>query len=137
MSQLKLYLIILPAFLLLDFVWLGVVMKGFYATELQELLRRSGDSIVPRWGVSVAVYLLIPAGIVLFVRPRLSLDASLGQAFCWGAMFGFVLYGVYDLTNLSILDKWTLRVTLADMAWGSVLCGTMSVVLRLALRIAG
>lgn len=37
-----------------------------------------------------------------------------------------MLYGVYDLTNLAILEKWTLRMTLADIAWGSILCGAIS-----------
>jgi uncharacterized membrane protein len=41
-------------------------------------------------------------------------------------MYALVVYGVYDLTNLAVLDQWTLRVTLADMAWGATLCGIVS-----------
>jgi hypothetical protein len=35
-----------------------------------------------------------------------------------GALFGLVLYSVYDLTNLAVLEKWTARMALADMALG-------------------
>ena len=72
---------------------------------------------------------MIPGGLVLFVRPLVAGSLAPWQVLGWGATFGLVLYGVYDLTNLSILDKWSLKMTLADIAWGMVLCGTMSVIL--------
>ena len=127
-------LLVLPIFLLIDLLWLGIVMKGFYSRELGELARRQGDALAPRWGAALLVYLLIPGGIVLFVRPLLGENATAVQAFGWGAAFGFVLYGVYDLTNLAVLDKWTVRMTLADIAWGCVLCGITAVVMRLLER---
>ncbi len=130
MKTITLFLILLPIFLLIDLIWLGVIMKSFYAAELGDLARRQGAALAPRWGAAIFVYLLIPAGVVLFVRPLLGESSSVLQAFGWGALFGLVLYGVYDLTNLAILDKWTLRMTIADMIWGCVLCGTTGVLMR-------
>ena len=69
MQNWKLFAIVLPIFLLIDLVWLGVVMKGFYSQELGELARRQGAALAPRWGAAILVYLLIPGGLVLFVRP--------------------------------------------------------------------
>lgn len=134
MPNWKLFAILLPIFLVVDLLWLGVVMKGFYSAELGDLGRRQGGALAPRWGAAIAVYLLIPAGIVLFVRPLVGANTTLGQVFGWGAVYGLVLYGVYDLTNLAVLEKWTLRMTLADIAWGCVLCGTISIVMRLVDR---
>lgn len=131
MQAWKLFAIMLPIFLLIDLLWLGVVMKGFYSQELGELARRQAMALAPRWGAAILVYLLIPGGLVLFVRPLLGVNATAWQAIGWGALYGLVLYGVYDLTNLAVLEKWTLRMTLADIAWGCVLCGTMSAVMRL------
>jgi len=105
-------------------------MKDFYAHEIGVLTRRNGQTLAPRWVPALLVYLLIPAGLVLFVRPLLAEQTSLGQVFAWGALFGLVLYGVYDFTNLAVLDKWTLRVTLVDLAWGTFLCGAGSLILR-------
>lgn len=134
MPNWKLFAILLPIFLLIDLLWLGVVMKGFYSAELGDLGRRQGAALAPRWGAAVLVYLLIPAGIVLFVRPLVGANAALWQAFGWGAVYGLVLYGVYDLTNLAVLEKWTVRMTVADIVWGCVLCGTISTVMKLVDR---
>lgn len=134
MQSLKLLGIVLPVFLLLDLVWLGVIMKGFYSQELGDLARRQGLALAPRWGAAILVYLLIPGGLVLFVRPLAGEGTPLWQAFAWGAAFGLVLYGVYDLTNLAVLDKWTVRMTVADILWGCMLCGTLSTLMRLADR---
>ena len=131
MQNWKLLAIVLPIFLFIDLLWLGVVMKGFYSHELGELARRQGTALAPRWGAAILVYLLIPGGLVLFVRPLLGMNATAWQAIGWGAVYGLVLYGVYDLTNLAVLEKWTVRMTLADIAWGCVLCGTISGVMRL------
>ena len=130
MKSWKLFAIVLPIFLLIDLLWLGVVMKAFYSHELGELARRQGSALAPRGGAAMLVYLLIPGGVVLFVWPLLGENGSAWHAFGWGALFGLILYGVYDLTNLAVLEKWTVRMTLADIAWGCVLCGTISVIMR-------
>lgn len=130
MPSWKLFAIVIPICMAIDLFYLGIVMKNFYSAELGELARRQGASLSPRWGAAALVYLLIPIGIILFVRPWLTPDASLGRAFAVGALFGLVVYGVYDLTNLAVLDKWTVRVTIADIAWGCVLCGTVAAIMR-------
>jgi uncharacterized membrane protein len=130
MAAWKAYLILLPILAVLDLIYLGVIMKGFYDQEIGDLARRQAGAMAPRWIAATIVYLLIPAGIVLFVRPQLSADSSLVTAFLWGAVYGLVIYGVYDFTNRAILEKWSLTLTLADVAWGMTLCGTASLVLH-------
>ncbi len=62
MQTWRLFTIVLPIFLFMDLLWLGVFMKGFYSQELRELARRHGAVLAPRWGAAMLVYLLIPAG---------------------------------------------------------------------------
>lgn len=128
----KLLLIVAPLVLVVDLIWLGVLMKPFYDAQIGELARRSGTALAPRWPAAVLVYLLIPAGIVLFVRPALGSNASVLQALGWGALFGLVVYGVYDCTNRAILDKWPLLLTIVDIGWGCVLCGLGAAAMRCA-----
>jgi uncharacterized membrane protein len=130
MAAWKAYLLLLPIFAAFDLLYLGILMKGFYDQEIGELARREGSSLAPRWIAAGLVYLLIPAGIVLFVRPQLAPEDAPWRALLWGALYGLVLYGVYDLTNRSILEKWSLALTLADIAWGMVLCGTTTAILQ-------
>ncbi len=129
MTTWKLFAVMVPVFMVIDLLWLGVLMKNFYSRELCDLARREGVSISPRWAAAIPIYLLIPAGLVLFVRPLHGNNATVWQAFGWGCLFGLVLYGMYGLTNLSVLANWTVRLTLADTAWGCVLCGMMSVLM--------
>lgn len=130
MAAWKAFLILLPIFAVLDLTYLGFIMNRFYDQEIGDLARRTGTALAPRWFAAFIVYLLIPAGIVLFVRPQLTPQSSLGMAFLWGAIYGLVLYGVYDFTNRSILEKWSLQLALADVAWGMTLCGTATLALH-------
>ena len=44
----------------------------------------------------------------------------------WGALLGFIVYGMYDLTNLAVLRGWTGKVVLLDTAWGTFVCALIS-----------
>ena len=107
----------IASFVVLDALWLGVVMKGFYRTQLAPIARMADGALDPYWPAAIPVYLLLGAGVAVFAAGR---AASAGSAAAFGALFGLVVYGVYDLTNLSTLRAWPLAVTLADIAWGTV-----------------
>lgn len=108
--------------LLLDYLWLAKLMQRFYLAELGPYARRRGDKIEPVYWAAGLVYLLIPLGVVLFALPRVDPAAPLLSALSWGALFGLVLYGVYDLTNLATLERWPRRMVVVDIGWGTVLC---------------
>jgi uncharacterized membrane protein len=122
----KLYLLVLIIFLVIDLTWLGVLMAKFYKAELGPLARRSGEAMAPVWWAAFLVYILIPLGIVLFVVPRVSPENLAASALGWGFLYGFILYGVYDLTNYSLIDRWPWRMTLVDIAWGGFICAVTS-----------
>ena len=125
-NAIKLYLIIIPIFFLIDFTWLGFVAARFYKSELGGLARLSNGGLVPVWWAALIVYLLIPLGIIIFALPRVSTANIFPGALLWGALYGGILYGVYDMTNYSMLAKWPLRLTWIDIVWGCVLCGVVS-----------
>jgi uncharacterized membrane protein len=43
-----------------------------------------------------------------------------------GAILGLLCYATYDLTNFATLKIWSLKVTLLDILWGTVLTGSAS-----------
>ena len=124
----KLYLLVLVIFLAIDLTWLGVLMAKFYKAELGPLARRSGEAMAPVWWAAFLVYILIPLGIIIFVVPRVSPENLAASALGWGFLYGVILYGVYDLTNYSLIDRWPWRMTLVDMAWGGFICAVTSYV---------
>ena len=132
--HLKTYVAATLVFLAMDFIWLGILMADFYKRHLGALARRSGDALNPIWWSAGVVYLLIPAAIVLFVLPKVS-SGSYAVAVAWGALFGVVLYGVYDFTNYATLEGWTLKLAVTDTVWGGVICGVTSAVALFAWRL--
>ena len=51
----------------------------------------------------------------------------------YGALFGWILFGVYDFTNYSTLRNYSLTFAIVDTVWGGVTCALTAVaVTRLA-----
>jgi len=124
---LKLYAVAFVSFMVIDLVWLGVVARSFYRTELGHLMRPNVN-----WTAAVLFYLIFVAGIVVFaVLPAIGRE-SLGQALVLGAFFGLVTYAAYDLTNLATLEGFPVRMAAVDMLWGMILCAAVSGVTYLA-----
>ena len=118
-------------FMVLDGIWLGVVMKSFYRDQLAPIVRLANGGIAPNWPAAFVVYALLGIGIAVFVLPRAS-SASLAAAY--GALFGLVVYGVYDFTNYSTLRQWPFVLALADVAWGAVASAACAAAVRIVSR---
>ena len=119
------------AFMVLDGIWLGLLMKNFYRQQLAPIVRLADGGIAPHWPAACVVYALLGAGIALFVIPR---AATISLAAAYGAVFGLVVYGVYDFTNYSTLREWPFVLTLADTAWGALACAGAAVAVRIVAR---
>ncbi len=119
------------AFMVLDGVWLGLLMKHFYREQLAPIVRLSNGGIAPNWPAALVVYALLGTGIALFVIPR---APTVPLAAAHGALFGLVVYGVYDFTNYSTLRQWPLVLTFADLAWGVVASAACAVIARMVIR---
>jgi len=87
-------------FMVLDGIWLGLLMKNFYRDQLAPIVRLADGGIAPNWPVAFVVYGLLGTGIALFLIPR---APTVSLAAACGALFGLVVYGVYDFTNYSAL----------------------------------
>jgi len=116
-------------FAVLDGIWLGFVMNAFYRSQLASIVRLSGDgSISQNWPAAFLVYVVLGIGIARFVMPNATTAAS---AAGYGALFGFCVYGVYDLTNFSTLAQYPLPITIVDTAWGTFATAVCASVVRM------
>jgi uncharacterized membrane protein len=106
------------SFALIDSVWLRTMYTRLYVPEIGAVLMNG-----MRLGPAIAFYLLYILGIMVFaVGPALS-SGKWQTALIQGAMFGFFCYMTYDLTNYATLKVWSLKVTILDMIWGTLLTG--------------
>ncbi len=119
----KLYLIALPVFLLIDMIWLGLVAKNFYAKHLGYIMRPDVN-----WLAAIIFYLIFIVGLVWFVITPALDKGSWANALLFGALFGLITYATYDLTNLATLKDWPLIVTIVDLIWGTALSASVSVI---------
>ena len=120
----KLYAIALPVFFALDMVWIGLVAKNFYRSQIGFLMKNEIN-----WTAAVIFYLLFIVGLVLFVITPAMEKNSWMHALLFGALFGLITYATYatyDLSNLATLKDWPLLVTVVDLAWGATLAASVS-----------
>ena len=122
------YVAALIAFVGIDMIWLLGIARSTYVAEIGGLLRDK-----PNMAAAVAFYLLYVAGLWFFVI-RSSEGQSLAFTLMLGAALGLLAYGTYDLTNLSVMKGFGLRIALIDMAWGTVLTAASAAVGALTLR---
>ena len=119
----KLFIIALPVFFVIDMIWLVLVAKNFYREQI-------GFLMAPdiKWYAAIIFYLIFIAGLITFVISPAIEKSSWTHALLFGAFFGLVTYSTYDLTNLSTVKDWPLLVTIVDLIWGMVLSASVSVI---------
>jgi uncharacterized membrane protein len=119
----KIYVISLFAFLVIDAVWLRVMYPAFYRPRIGFLMATD-----LKLAAAFVFYLLFVAGLLVFVIvPGLSARA-LGATLARAALYGLVTYGTYDLTSLATFEGWPLGVTVVDMLWGASVSVLVSLV---------
>ena len=119
----KLFLIALPVFFVIDMVWLVLVAKKFYQGQIGFLMKPDIN-----WFAAIIFYFLFIAGLVIFVISPAVEKHSWVHALVFGALFGLITYATYDLTNLATLKEWPLLLTVVDLIWGTILASSISLI---------
>lgn len=117
--------------MLLDGFWLGLVANQFYLTHLKHLIRGDGTKFDVNYPAAGAVYALMVLGFIVFISPSLS-KWTFRQTVLKSALFGIVVYGVYDFTNLATLRDWPAIVAVVDVLWGAVIYSVTAVIVKMA-----
>lgn len=115
--MLNYFLISLISYAALDAIWLGIIIRPFMSAQLGTLTRSFSDFNAGHILSTIAVYILLALGTTLFILIPHKAE-SLIKVALWGAVFGGIVYGVYDFTNYAILSAWPWKVLVVDIAWG-------------------
>jgi uncharacterized membrane protein len=110
-----LYLLSVPVFMAIDFIWLGFVAKGFYAARIGHLMGEIN------WPAAVLFYGVFLLGLTFFATYPAVEKNSWMTALILGGLFGFFTYATYDLTNLATLKGWPVSLVIVDILWGTIL----------------
>jgi len=125
MYFIKLFCSTFIVLLLIDISWVGLIAKNIYLENLSHLLNYSNGAFSPNGYAAILVYVLVVVGIICFVLPQA--NGNYLRALIWGAVFGLVIYGIYNFTNFATLTGWPLNLSFIDLAWGIILCAVVSV----------
>lgn len=106
-------------FIVLDYLWLAVVASSMYRQALGYLANLDPDgkitfNIPAGLAAQIAISLLLSILLGFVLR----VDHTLATLLWAGAIGGFLIYVVYDFTNLSFVKGWPVWISLIDIIWG-------------------
>lgn len=117
--MLKIFLIALVVFLIIDAIWLLGISRDLYQRAIGFLMPEKVNLFA-----AMGAYLLLSIGLTLFViAPGIREGLSIGHITLLGAAFGLIAYGIYDFTNLATVKGWPLWISVIDMGWGTLVSG--------------
>ena len=112
--------------ILMDSIWLGIVVKWVIIREFGSLIELlPNGSIKFSIPVGLAAWAIIVIWVMIFASTKAT---SYQTALLNWALFWWVSYAIYDLTNLTFIKWYSSFFTAIDIAWGIVLCAGVSVV---------
>ena len=99
--------------LLLDFVYLS--STGWFFSNMIKKIQ--GTPIKLNIPGLIITYLVIFICYYYFIIKK---NGSIFDAF----MLGFTTYGIYEMTNFTIINKWNWKAVILDTLWGGILFGS-------------
>ena len=130
MNYIKMYIISFVVFLIIDAIWLLFISKNLYQAEIGHLMADKAK-LIP----ALIFYLVFLVGLVYFVISPGIESKNITKLLLSAALFGFITYATYDLTNLATLKNWPVKITIIDLIWGTTLSTLVSYVTYIIYRI--
>jgi len=109
--------------IILDYLWLGIITKKFIISQFGSLIKLENGNIKINLSVGLITWMIIALGCLVFVVMP---SETIKNAIMFGALFGFVTYSIYDLTNLTFISNYPIKFTLVDIVWGTIICSLTS-----------
>ena len=117
---LKGFLVSLVLFTLLDAVWHGGIMAGFYQQRLMLMNPGTAVALVSFSPFILFVEAINAAALTYFVLHRQSADPDLSDAAWVGAFLGFTMSGTVNFLNHALIPEWDIVMAWVDTTWGTI-----------------
>ena len=112
LNEIKIFGIVLVIFMALDLPMILLINNKLYADQF---LKINGSSYSGIYVIIFAIlsYLTLALGIYYFAVKQ--------NSYLNSVILGFVVYGVYNFTNLAVLKQYEIKTGAIDIAWGTTL----------------
>ena len=119
------YLTFIIVVLLVDYVWL-TLNKSRYNFLVKKV---QGTNLQINIVGAVLSYICVILTLFFFAIPKVkeqtlrnkSLKHLFIQSIIWGGGLGFLIYGVFNFTNIAIFKNYDVKVAAMDTLWGFTL----------------
>ena len=100
-------------YLIIDLPVIGYLNSKMYVNNFEKI---TGGKTIFKMFPAIISYLILTLSVYYFIIKKKSDNVSLDSA-----MLGFVIYGIYNATNLATLNNYSVKVSIVDTLWGSFL----------------
>lgn len=101
--------------LILDILWIILFMKSKYLIQVEKIQH---SPMKVNTVAMVLAYALMILGLCVFVVPYMSKQKSMINNVIHAGLFGLVVYGIFDFTNMAVLEQWDIKLAIIDIMWG-------------------
>ena len=126
-EQLKIFLVLFILVILIDIPVINFLFKNRWEKTIKNI---QGSTLNINVIYAFITYILIPLGLLIFVYPKIDNNNWLQSCIIYGFLWGFISYGIFDFTNLSLISKYPIDLAIIDTIWGGILCATVLVITK-------
>lgn len=120
--EIKVLALIFIIILFLD----GIVLTSLKKMWNTTVMNVQHHKLVFNMKYAFVSYILLVYGLYFFVYKHITKKNWVNESIINGFIFGLIVYGVFDMTNLAIFKNYSLFTGLIDMLWGSLLMSITS-----------
>ena len=111
----KSFLISSLVLFILDIVWILLFMQSKYTIQVEEIQK---SPMKVNMVAMVLAYSLMIVGLCVFVIPHILVTKSVAKCIVHAGLFGLIVYGIFDFTNMAVFAKWNKNLAIIDIMWG-------------------
>ena len=133
MNNATIFLIIFIYYIILDGLMIYFYMGKTFSKMIGKI--QNGEPMIPKIFPAILAFLVLAFGIYYFIIEKVRDNNILIDSLKYGFVFGFVVYAVYDFTNLATLNNYSIKVTIIDILWGSTLAFLVTVLTKFTIKL--
>lgn len=108
--------------IILDTFWFSWSLQNVYQPTFTKI---QGSPMTLRTSGGLVAWILIAYGLNYFAIVKQDVWTSMFR----GALFGFIVYGVYNGTNYATFNEYPLETAVIDTVWGTFASALVSAVI--------
>lgn len=128
----KKFIILLLLLIFLDFIWLNYFVKKHWSNMITKI---QIDRLAINKIYLLPVYILMTMSILFFCLPNIKNKNIILSSIKWSGALGFIIYGIFNLTNLIIFKNYNIFIAISDTIWGIFLYSISTILLKYTLNL--